>query len=343
MSTRRSSELAAAGRVGVVLLVAGALQSLALALALADVAGTAGLLRYFALQSLASVFVSVGVWATLPREMREPRRAVLGFGFVCNLVVPGLPLLLRAAHALGARFRKLFEHAPVNVLAEPEYSIYRSTTGLQARGGLVRSKLLNLDVPTPARLAALLAIQEVPARASANLLRQLLADPVEDIRLLAYGMLDGKEKRIGARILAEEKTLEMAIPDDARYGCHKRLAELYWELAWQRLVQGDMLRHACRQARTHGEQALAIDATDAGLHFLLLRVAIQLREVEPAHAALAAARSRGFAEDQLLPYEAEVAWLERRLAAIPAVLGRLPGGTPPLRLAAVADFWLASR
>ncbi|MGE0313977.1 MAG: hypothetical protein AB7P21_20400 [Lautropia sp.] len=339
----RSSDSGAIARAGAVLLVGAALQAFALSLAVGDAAGTVGLMRYVAAQALASAFLSLGTWATLPREMREPRRAVLGFGFLCNLVVPGLPLLLRAAHALGARFRRLFEDAPVDFVAEPEYSIYRSTTGLQARGGLVRSKLLNQDVPTPARLAALLAIQEVPARASADLLRQLLADPVEDIRLLAYGMLDGKEKRIGARILAEEKMLEMAIPDDARYGCHKRLAELYWELAWQRLVQGDMLRHACRQARAHVEQALALDASDAGLHFLLLRVAVQLREVEAAQAALVTARSRGFAEDQLLPYEAEIAWLERRLADVPRVLGRLPGGTPPLRLAAIVQFWVGAR
>lgn len=321
------------------MLLAVVLQALALLLLAADGAGTASLLRYYALQTLASVFVSVAVWATLPREIREPRRAVLAFGLIANLVVPCLPVLLRLAHALGARFRKLFESAPVSALAEPEYSIYRTTTGLKARGGLVRSKLLNLEVPTAERLGALLAIQEVPARASADLLRQLLADPIEDIRLLAYGMLDGKEKRIGARILAEEKMLEMALPDDARYGAHKRLAELYWELAWQRLVQGDMLRHSCRQSREHVERALVIDASDAGLHFLLLRVALQLREAPAAHAALAGARRLGFSEDQLLPYEAEIAWLEHRLADIPALLGRLSSGRPPLRLAAIVNFW----
>ncbi|MEZ5739788.1 MAG: hypothetical protein R3E68_10255, partial [Burkholderiaceae bacterium] len=198
---------------------AGTLESVALTLLAADRLGNEALLRFYLVHTLASVFVSLAVWATLPAGMRQPRRPMLVFGFVANLTVPGLPVMMRIALFIGARFRRLLEDAPVASIREPEYSIYRSTEGMQARGGRTRTKLTNLKVPVSERLAALLAIQETPARASADLLRQLLADPIEDIRLLAYGMLDGKEKSIGVRILAEEGKLEKLTDDNALYGC----------------------------------------------------------------------------------------------------------------------------
>ena len=40
---------------------------------------------------------------------------------------------------------------------------------------------------------------EHAARVTGTLLRDLLADPVDDVRLLAYGMLDGKEQEPSRR------------------------------------------------------------------------------------------------------------------------------------------------
>lgn len=322
---------------------AGMLESAALALVLAGGDGPADLARLLGVHALASLFVAMSVWASLPAARRAPRAPVLAQLFVQNLFVPGLPVLLRMAHAAGARFRRLLEDAPVNTVTEPEYAIYRDSEGMQTRAGRTRTKLTNLGVSAQERLTALLAIQETPARACADLLRQLLADPVEDIRLLAYGMLDAKEKRISLRILAEEGRLEKAAAGQARFGCHKRIAELYWELAYQRLVQGDMRRYACEQARRHATEALAHDGQDPGLWYLLLRVAIELREAAPAREALGQARALRFPDDQLAPYEAELAFVERRLADIPVTFGRIGHLALPPALATVRNFWTHAR
>lgn len=322
--------------------LAGSLEAGAATLALLDDLTTGELVSVYALHASASLLIAAVVVATLPRGMRRPRHGMIGLFALLNFFVPLLPLLMRASVFLGMRFRKLHEEAPVARVGEPEYSIHRANDRMKSRGGRLRAKLTNVATSTPERLTALLAIQEAPARVSADLLRQMLADPVEDIRLLAYAMIDGKEKSIGVRILKEEGRLELAEDDDTRYGCNKRLAELHWELVYQRLVQGDMMRHAAEQARHHGQAATQIRDDDAGLWFLLARVELDLGRIEEAQRALERAGRLGFPRDQTVPYEAEIEFLQRRYDRIPALFATMR--TPPtaLRLAAIHRFWTAS-
>ncbi|MEZ5728655.1 MAG: hypothetical protein R3E48_12030 [Burkholderiaceae bacterium] len=174
---------------------------------------------------------------------------------------------------------------------------------------------------------------------TADILRDLLADPSEDIRLLAYGMLDGKEKAISHRILAEEAALEAAETVDARFGHHKRIAELYWELVYQRLVQGDMKRHAGSRSERHARDALAIRDDDAGLWLLLARIALDGERAADADVSLQQAAERGLSRAQLVPYLAEAAFMQRRFERIGPLFAELPGKAGTLRLAAVQSFW----
>ncbi len=317
-----------------------ALESTALGLALAGHHGLSGTLQILGLHAAASACLAPATWATLPTGMRDPRGPVLAFLFVQNFFVPGSPVLLRLAHAVGARFRRLLEEAPVREIGEPEYAIYRESDPMRTRAGRIRTKLTNLKVPAHDRLTALLALQETPARASADLLRQLLGDPVEDIRLLAYGMLDGKEKSISERILAEEGRLERPGDEQARFGCHKRLAELFWELAYQRLVEGDMKRYACEQALKHTRAAIALNDADAGLWVLTMRAALALRDLVSAREALDRAAALGFPPEQLAPYEAELAYLDGRMGQVRKSLSRIRDLSLSASLARVRNFWV---
>lgn len=324
------------------IMLAFSLEGMALLLLSKGDNGLWAMLAIYTVHGAGSAVIAVAIWLLYPKPMRSPRLPVLSLLFFSNFFVPLLPVMMRIAQEIGSRYRQLHEEAPVAPVHEPEYSIYRSTSSMKSRGGRTRTKLTNLKVPVADRLTALLAIQEAPARVSADLLRQLLADPIEDIRLLAYGMIDGKEKNIGVRILAEEGKLEYEENEDSIYGCNKRLAELYWELVYQKLVQGDMMRHACEQARKHANQAVELQPEDAGLWFLLTRIAIELREAEAARTSLGEAQRLGFPADQLVPYHAELAFLEGHYNEIPSLFYRLRTVPSALRLAAVYKFWTQS-
>jgi len=258
-----------------------------------------------------------------------------------NSLVPGLAPALRLAIAAGWHWRRLRADAPIAGVEEPEYSVYRASASARSRSGRLRTKLTNLKVPVAERLTALLAIQDAPARVTSDILKLLLADPAEDVRLLSYGMIDAKEKAIGSRILAEEARLDRVDDDAERYGVCKRLAELQWELVWQRLVQGDMRTYACSQAQRYAQMALALRPEDAGLWFLEARVGLEVRDAAVAARGLANAERLGFPRAQLVPYLAELAFLERRFGDVSVLWAELPVAPGSIRLAASYRYWTA--
>lgn len=297
------------------------------------------MLAYFGSHGLASIILAVPIWRTLPAELRLPAPLVLFWLFLFNLLAPTSILWVRLAIWLGHKYRLIRKQDPVGTVFEPVYSIYRRNEKRNVRSGRLRTQLTADGVAADDRMSALLSIQEVPASVTADLLRQLLADPLDDIRLLAYGMLDGKEKAISQRLLAEEKTLKEATADDERFGAHKRLAELQWELVFQKLVQGDMRLFACRQARTHAQAALNIKSDDAGIWFLLGRVNLVLRDLAAGQQALGRAQQCGLPRTVVIPYLAEYAYAERQFAKIAALYGELTAVPGALQLASSYTYW----
>lgn len=175
----------------------------------------------------------------------------------------------------------------------------------------------------------MLATRHMEERDAVTVLRAALRDPADEVRLLAYALLDRREKRLSAAIRRLAAELEAGLPQPAAH--HQRLAELHWEMAYLGLATGEVLRHYLREARRHARRALAAapaGGPEAGvnraeLHFLLARVALWLEDHDEAQAALVAAAAEGLPRNRLLPYLAELAFVTRRYALVPRILAGL--------------------
>jgi polysaccharide biosynthesis protein PelE len=157
--------------------------------------------------------------------------------------------------------------------------------------------------------------------------------------LLAYGLLDGKEKQISQRILIEQEQLKTSDEAQELYAAHRRLAELNWELIYQRMVQGDMRRYSGDQSLEHAKQALAIKPDDAGLWFMCARVLLSQERPDDAESALNRARTLGMPDVQLLPYFAEMAFERRDLQQVQDCLSQLQEKPSSKALGAVHEYW----
>ncbi|MCA3178617.1 MAG: lipopolysaccharide N-acetylglucosaminyl transferase [Burkholderiales bacterium] len=296
---------------------------------------------------VASLVLSVLLWRTLPASLRAPRGPAIAALVTLNLFVPTLAAWVRGAVAIGQRFARAVDDAPIGLVDAPEYTSTRERDPTGVRAGQMRAQLTSGEAPPSARLSALLSIQDAPGRITSDILRQLLTDPFEDIRLLAYGMLDKKEKSVSQRILAEQAALAEAQADgadptgrpDRLHGAHKRLAELQWELVYQKLVQGDLLRFTAREAWRHAHDALALRDDDAGLWYLVGRLGLEADEPAAGRAALERAAGLGFPRERLVPWLAEYAFRERRFDEVRTLFASL--ATPPdaLRVAAAYAYW----
>lgn len=283
---------------------------------------------------LAAVFAIVFLPSAHPRLptlllMATGSYAVPVFGFVGLLL--GV-LLLRAFR--NRRPREEFES-----LQLPEFDPHQHPTGAFRQSGL-RAFLGNTRAPTSSRLGALVSLQYVPGRVASPLLRDVLTDPTEDIRLLAYGMLDNKEKSINQAIdeeLRKFKTAGTRTP--TAQAAARRLSDLYWELVYQELVQGDLRAHALERSRHYCEIVLDSTPEDAALNLRHGQLLSARGEVDPAMDAYYKALALGLPSTRVLPYLAELRFNQGNFADARRLMNELESWDSLPRLQPVIAFW----
>jgi hypothetical protein len=311
-----------------------------LALVLASTTDPVVLAAYFALHGVGSLLLAFALGPLIPARYAQPRWALLTFLFVFNFFVPVAGLVCVAGGlAFGLLLPRLGAAQGFGRVEVPRFTTYRNREGTGFRGGQVRAQLADDRAPVASRLQALTAVQNTPARLSGALLRDLLADPIDDVRLLAYGLLDGMEKAISSKILAARQSLATLTDADEKRVANKQIAEYYWELVYQNLVTGDMQKFAAGEAQAFARAALAIDAEDPGLWFLIGRLALATGDLDQAAQALERAGEQGFARERVMPYLAELAFERRRHTEVKQLFGELRGKAGVPALGALRRFW----
>ncbi|GAA4015008.1 hypothetical protein [Actimicrobium antarcticum] len=295
---------------------------------------------YLLLHAIGCALLSLALSLLLPARYQHPRSWVLVYLFAFNFFMPLIGLVcVTAGLLLGFWLPRTFRKNPFDTTEELRFTTHRNHEGTGFRGGQVRAQLGNSETPLDQRLKALAAVQDTPARATGSLLRTLLADPADDMRLLAYGILDSKEKQITQRILERRHLLDKSDDPKEQFRLNKLIAELYWELIYQDLVQGDMRSFSAGQVRKYAYRALELNTGDAGLWFLLTRLELFSGQVEAAAQALMQAQKGQFAQERLLPYFAELRFLQRRFDEVRALFDELADQPGVPALAQSRRYW----
>jgi hypothetical protein len=292
-----------------------------------------------ALQALAALMATPAAMTLLPRRFKH-RPRLTGLFLWCYLfTVPiGGLLLTCGALALAARLPKEPIDLPIILTPAPQFLAPQATATF-GRGAHLKSVLQSTAAASSFRMNALMAMQAMPMRTVSPLLRTMLDDQFEDIRLLAFWMLDRQEKTLTQKILEQLPRLKLALSQAERYRVNKALALLYHELVYSYLVQGDVYRHAAREADRYAAEALAQMPGDASLWRLRGRLALDRGDTAQAVTMLDQALLHGFDRQRLLPYLAEVAYLEQDYAQVRALLAEQPVASALPILQPVIRFW----
>jgi polysaccharide biosynthesis protein PelE len=253
--------------------------------------------------------------AVTPPKTR-PRAAdlllIVGFGlFVPALGLLGLGVVLTMRARGGPRRRNsgvVETDAPV-LPGSPLHTDESARFGPGSLEGILRG---SKDPET--RLRVVLACRQLPGRLAVPLLRLALRDTVDDVRLLAYAVLESKERHIQADIQALLPRAEEARGGNAQLSvaAHVKLAELYWELVYQGLVEGELLAFSLEQVSTHTGEVLRVSAGNPRMALLAGRALLLRGRGEEARAMLNDALRRGLPVQVVGPYLAEVEFLARK-------------------------------
>jgi len=301
--------------------------------------GTNEVVSFLGLHLVASVVFALVVRAVLPPKYREPRWAVLALlaSFAFFIPIFGLLALATGVVTVLAVPRGALV-LPFELVRKPEYSTPLHDTGTRMRSTGLRTLLLDATLAPELRLRSLMALQNIPLRRAGPMLRRLLGDPSDDMRLTAYGLLERESKRIGDTIQRELALLPTLTHSGTRIASLRRVAEQYWELVYAGFAQAELSDFAIDEGLRYCDEALELGAREPGLALLKGRLLNAKGERDAALAAYRDAMRFGLAADRVAPYMAEIAFEAGEYAEARRQMATMSANAMPA-IAAVVQYW----
>lgn len=167
------------------------------------------------------------------------------------------------------------------------------------------------------RMEALLILGRVNVAAVNESMNVLLSDKSDEIRLLAFNLLDQQESMITKEIDQLTSLLQHTKHSaHARAKLEKNIAILYWELIYRQLVMRELRGAILQNAKRYARAALTVLQQDATLWALLGKINLRMQEDQQAEEALKKAMDFHVAPLQVLPYLAEIEYKKRNFVAM---------------------------
>ncbi|MXS79023.1 hypothetical protein ABF87_13855 [Nitrosomonas sp. JL21] len=247
-------------------------------------------------------------------------------------------LILAIPLAIFHRSRSEKSDLPININKIRELSNTQASVGdsqtidLGNLHGLYRSKNYHK------RLQAVYATLKLKDLEAVPLLHKALKDPVDDIRLLAYALLDRKENHLSKRILKNKQALEKH-----DYSNNKililRIVNDYWELVRLGLIQGEAQNHVLNMAQKYVELGLKQYPQDLGFNFLYAQILLKLKHFQQAYEQFKKSEELGMDRSNLLIYYAEIAFHNHQHQEVKRLLQAIELPTNYPKLSAITQFW----
>ncbi|MDR5874417.1 hypothetical protein LPL18_000380 [Halomonas sp. CUBES01] len=280
-------------------------------------------IEIFLLHAGGALLMAEGIRNSLPAGYQRPASGSIALLFLLLFLLPGIgllglalavvPALYQATPKRGLHWQGLdLPTLPYQPLTPPDPDTLAMREGL--------SSVLSYSENPMLRQEAVLASRHLPRRQAVGLLRLGLADPIDDVRLMAYSMLSGIERDVDARIQLLTQHVEH---NGDPYGhAAEALATLYWEYDYLALAQGSSAGFFLAHALRYIDQAID-HANQPHRQLLRGRIYLALKDHHGADAAFRQCAALGMDNDDLMPYLAEQAFMSRRFSMLHAQLARL--------------------
>lgn len=284
-----------------------------------------------------SGLLCIGLVQTMARRRQQRNWAMLVLTWAVLFALPAVGVWLVWA-ALGrlrglrpASQRPRFGETSVPALERIEP--WKAQRRIAAMG----SQLVRSAAPLPLQQQVLTLLALRPSAAGNQTLTQLQEDGRhEDIRLLAYGVLDLQQQRLQQWI---EQAQTLLAYRAERTQLLTALAELHWELAHQSLAHDDLRQQALRQCLYWLDQ-LRQQQVELHSHARLLRLRALLALGDMKTASLEIEAMAQKPDPSWLPYMAEWAYEMRRDDLCQRWLAQLTRPSGGDKLLPVHRYWV---
>lgn len=182
--------------------------------------------------------------------------------------------------------------------------------------------LYEINIPTEAKLKAIIALEQDRTPKSLVLLKKALSSVDDEVRLFAFSAITKLEESISASI---QKNLEKLLKteDEQQKALIKReIASLYWDMLYYDVVDEEIKIFILSQIEKYAEEAREVLGNDPKLLFLISVVKLKKGEYEEAEGLMEKLLEFGFMEDKVVMYLAEIYYMRGEIDRIKYLFNR---------------------
>ncbi len=203
------------------------------------------------------------------------------------------------------------------------------------------SRLRTPTLHRSVRLKALLAVGDKNGRNSGRLLQLATCDNDDEIRLLAFNLLDRRETLISRPISQAMSEMSSTTDPTRRIQLCRKLAFSYWEMVFNYLAENELADFFIHQALSYAKQALVPGEEDSNLLVLMGRLHLWLNDFDEAEKIIQKSLEQGAHRDRVIPYLAELAYHRKDYQALMQYFEHDPLLRYKPGIGPVAKFWQA--
>jgi hypothetical protein len=161
------------------------------------------------------------------------------------------------------------------------------------------------------RQKAVLDTIKLPDKEAIPLLRKALKDDEDDVRLLAYTLLKRKENKVTSRLNYRLREVNEK-NGSVHISLHKAIVYDCWEMILLELMQGEALNNLFELAIKHIKISLRHNNSDPVFNLLYAKILLKKGNLAQSRKIFMDVRMAGIDRNIILPYFAELAFLEKR-------------------------------
>lgn len=213
---------------------------------------------------------------------------------------------------------------------------------VQHGAGWATKTLENSSESVEKRTEAMFIVGENVSFKENKLMQSLLSDDQDEIRLLAFSLLEQQERKIMNSISACKKAIadEKGKDDPNKLALnYKNIAILYWELIYRNLLEKDLRTMILKEAYHYANLAVQHLPKDAILWVLIGKIYLYEKKYDEAERAFKQAIHDNALDTLVYPYLAEIMFSQHKYVEIKKLLQPLTELKEIPRLSEVVSFW----
>lgn len=268
------------------------------------------LLLFFLLNFIFSLIIAAVLLPLLSKYL--PRHKL---GFFCWMVALGsfIPifgfLILIASISLLRHYGDFTTDVIIKTFPELTYTDEKIINVGAYGVGWAKIRLESTQFPKRVREEALISVNKTINRETNEFNRKLLSDTTDELRLFAFSFLEKQQDAINNNISEVLKKYDRSQGME-KAQMEKYLAALYWELTYLNLAETEFRQLIINRCLFFLRRALKVLDKDYSLWCLLAQVYKNTHEIEKSIEALETADSLGAPPTRVLPYLAELSFIQ---------------------------------